>query len=291
MPCHAPLRGWQTDSGVSLGREPQDARPIALPCGKCLGCSLAGARSWAIRCQLENSQHDHAAVTTLTYSNDNLPPTLNKRHLSGFLKRLRRRTTDRTIRFFASGEYGERTNRPHYHALLFGIHHQHDAGRIEETWGLGHTRTDAISPQAIAYVAGYVAKKIGFRDRPKYRRVPEGTPDAQQRVDPRTGEVYYTITTYQPTFLQMSRNPGIGSHARQWPESWRSHAVHNGHQVPVPRYLHDAWTAQATQDDIEQLEWEKELFARRYNITDYNRQALARIAQAQQEMKSQRHKL
>ena len=66
--------------------------------------------------------HHKAVFTTLTYSNEHLPPTLDRKHLGGFVKRLRDRLArsepGRTIRFFGCGEYGTRTKRPHYHALL-----------------------------------------------------------------------------------------------------------------------------------------------------------------------------
>lgn len=38
------------------------------------------------------------------------------------MKVVRRRFPDDRIRFFAAGEYGDKTFRPHYHAILFGLH-------------------------------------------------------------------------------------------------------------------------------------------------------------------------
>ena len=81
-------------------------------------------------------------------------------------------------------------------------------------------------------------KKIGWRRE-----------EAQERVDPETGEVYQ----WQPPFVQMSRRPGIGGHARQWPSSWRLYAVDDGYKMPVPRFLHDSWKAQASKEEIEEL--------------------------------------
>ena len=200
---------------------------------------MAAAKAWALRCRLELQLHDSAVFTTLTYSDEKLPPTLRKVDLQLFLKRLRRRLgSTRPVRFFASGEYGERTARPHYHAILYGLDKDRDADLIEATWGNGHTHTDSVSPASIAYVAGYTAKKIGWRRE-----------EAQERVDPETGEVYQ----WQPPFVQMSRRPGIGGHARQWPSSWRLYAVDDGYKMPVPRFLHDSWKAQASKEEIEEL--------------------------------------
>lgn len=141
------------------------------------------------------------------------------------------------VRFFASGEYGEKLNRPHYHAILFGLGTHHSEA-IERTWTHGYTHTVPVSPAAIAYVAGYCQKKIGWR--------------LTRQYDPETGELLW-----EPPFQEMSRRPGIGGHARQWAGSWRKFAVHNGQRMPVPRYLHEAWKAQATPNEKEELEYER----------------------------------
>lgn len=115
---------------------------------------------------------------------------------------------------------------------------------IDKTWGQGLTYTLPITAAAINYVAGYTAKKLGGL-------VPE---DRLEKVDQETGEVY----EYQPPFLQMSRRPGIGGDARQHTNSWRDYAIHHGHRMPVPRFLHNAWKESVTEEEIQQLAEEKE---------------------------------
>lgn len=238
MPCHHPLPAWKTRRGeVSLGREPPDSQALRLPCGSCLGCRTSTARAWALRCHLELQAHEKAVFTTLTYAE--APPTLRPEHLQLWLKRLRKSSAAK-IRFFASGEYGERFNRPHYHALLYGAGPE-DAEKIEKTWKHGYAQTVQISPAAIAYVAGYCQKKIGYRL------------TTDERVDPETGELY----TWQPPFRVMSRRPGIGGDARKWATSWRRYAVHNDQRIPVPRFLHEAWKKAASAEELEILEKEK----------------------------------
>lgn len=271
MPCFHPHRAWRTPSGaVELGREPRDGAPLALPCGGCVGCRQASARGWALRCQLELQIHDAASFTTLTYDDANKPPTLIKRHVQLFYKRLRkansRSKTARPIRHFTSGEYGETTGRPHYHALLYGVHPDRK-NEIEDAWGMGHARTYAINPGAISYVAGYTAKKTT-----------DAKHAAHERLDPETGELYY----WQPPFIQMSRRPGIGAHAKQWRNSWRLEAIQNGTRIPVPRYLHNAWLETATEYEIELLKDEKEKITLTRNITPQQLTAGEIIAIAQQ---------
>lgn len=281
MPCHHPIRAWRTPNGeIVLGKEPSKAgvedyaTRSDLACGNCLGCQKRETRAWALRCHLEQQRHHKTAFTTLTYADQWLPPTLEKRHLQLWLKRLRKHLgATRPVRFFAAGEYGEQTNRPHYHAILYGVDAD-DSAAIEETWRLGHARTLPLTPGGIAYVVGYTNKKLDFKYRP------------EERVDPDTGEVY----VWQPPFRQMSRRPGIGGHARQHHESWRAFAIHNGYKIPVPRFYHDAWEKQSTQEEIEKLKEEKRQLALRRDTTEYNRKALELMAQKERELKNHKRR-
>lgn len=277
MACFHPLQAWRSPGGaVTLAREQPDSTTLRLPCGGCLGCRQSKAREWALRCHLELTQHRDAVFTTLTYDDAHLPPTLSKRDLQLWLKRLRkatRRTPTRNVRFFAAGEYGETRGRPHYHAIVYGLSERH-APLIEETWSKGYCKTVTVTPAAIAYVAGYTSKKIGYRLH------------TEERVDPDTGEVYQ----WQPPFIQMSRRPGIGGHAKQWPESWRSYAVHNGNRMPVPRYLHEAWREQASKEEIEILEMEKAAQTALRDTTKARLRAAEQIAIARQQNQASKRK-
>lgn len=278
MPCYYPMLAWwhqgkQPQLGIKV---PAGAERITLPCGKCIGCRADKAHAWALRCTLELQQHHQAVFTTLTYNPENEPPTLEKRALQLWLKRLRKRSpTKRALRFFASGEYGETNGRPHYHAIIFGLGAQH-ADYITDTWGQGFTTTYEATAQTIAYVAGYTTEK--------YTPLPG---IKHERVDATTGELY----TYQPAFIQMSRKPGIGGHARQWPHSWRSYAIDtNSNKMKVPRFLHEAWKAQATTEQKEQLLTEK--LKHQPTLTDTTqREAAHNIAKARHALQAQKRTL
>lgn len=221
-------------------REPPDLEPakfMRLPCGSCIGCRMSRAREWALRCSLELAEHESSRWCTLTYDDSNLPPTLRKPDLSGFIKRVRSR--GERVRFFASGEYGERTERPHYHAILFGLR---DESVVQACWQKGFARVDPVRPAAISYVAGYCAKKVGWQL------------ESGERLDRSTGEVF----VWQPPFILMSRRPGIGAAARVHTASWRRFAIHAGSPMPVPRYLHAAWAESASDLDLLLLESEKQ---------------------------------
>lgn len=271
MPCFHPIPARQhVESGTVLitgkhdrWREDRelvlDYDPLNLPCGSCVGCRASRAREWAVRCGLELGFHEDAVWTTLTYDDRHLPPTLRKDHLQGFLKRLRARGRSDRVRFFATGEYGEKRFRPHYHAILFGMR---DCAQIQESWPYGHAKNLPVTPATIAYTAGYSSKKLGPRD------------DPEDRIDYDTGEVY----RYQPPFIQMSRRPGIGGDARAFWRSWRSTAISMGTEIPVPRFLHEAWKRHATPSQIQSLKEEKKLKAIDHAVTRYSLQAGEQIA-------------
>lgn len=107
------------------------------------------------------------------------------------------------LRFYAVGEYGDDTGRPHYHLALFGYNtclygrSRYSKLRVDccvqcdnirDTWGLGHIFLGELEPASAGYVAGYIIKKMTKADDPRLKgRVPE--------------------------FARMSRRPGIGAWA------------------------------------------------------------------------------
>ena len=98
---------------------------VEVPCGKCLECRIQYARAWADRCVLEAKQYKYNYFVTLTYDDEFLPNrnSLEPKDLQLFIKRLRKhyakKYPDLKIRFLASGEYGDKSWRPHYHIILF----------------------------------------------------------------------------------------------------------------------------------------------------------------------------
>lgn len=290
MLCNAPLPAWRIGQKITLAPPSRNSAyhgqpALLLPCGTCLGCARQHAQQWAFRCRLEASIHRATSFATLTYNAQHLPPTLSKRHYQLFLKRLRKRA-NRLIRYFGSGEYGDRNHRPHYHFILFGIA-PHERSLIADAWHnpytnkpMGRVSLDPCTPDSIGYVAGYCDKKLlQFRDLKR------------ELVDPNTGEVY----TWQPSFIEMStggRNGhGIGGHARQWPHDWRLYAIKDGHKIAVPRYLHQAWLDQATEQDKQQLLEDKEKFRLGRETTFQSLHAKKQIQEAQQAIYASKRQL
>lgn len=218
-------------------------------------------------------RHEAAAFVTLTYDQKNLPSTLEKTDLQKFNRRLRKAAG--SFRFFACGEYGERGARPHYHGIYFGIPHG-SRDLIADTWGLGRTHTGTVSPDSIAYVAGYTFKKCGV--------------ESQKRITECDDDGVVTFE-YQPPFILMSRRPGIGGDARSdFTQSWRSYAVLDGVKMPVPRFLHEAWKKLSTPQEALLLQKEKALGPQR-ETSETQRKAAEQIAIAKQNLRRDKRSL
>ena len=195
---------------------------VPLPCGQCVGCRIDYSRQWANRCMLELGYHDSAWFCTFTYDDEHVPRTyypdpdtgeaipvltLQKRDFQLLMKRIRKKFENDKIRFFMSGEYGSSTFRPHYHAILFGLHLDdlvpyktvkeadqyytyYNSESLQECWPFGYVVVGEVTWESCAYTARYVMKKLKGKE-----------------------AVFYESHNIQPEFTLMSRKPGI---ARQY---------------------------------------------------------------------------
>lgn len=153
--------------------------------------------------------------TWLEYSDDEYVNTLKLEDLQNFMKGLRREINKKpdggyykkgdenfkTVRYFASGEYGDTTRRSHYHLLLFGYcpsdlvgvsrsdlgYTYYTSETLTNVWKKGFVIVTEASWDTAAYTARYIMKK-------------------------QTGKnaKFYEENNILPEFCVMSRNPGIG---------------------------------------------------------------------------------
>lgn len=138
---------------------------IPFPCGQCLPCRINKRRLWTHRLMLESYQHAESIFITLTYADEYLPSgaTLVKADLQRFLKRLRHFCRPRKFRYYACGEYGSKTHRPHYHAIVFGLG-LCDGELVARAWPFGRVHVGECNQHTVQYVAGYVTKKFIKKD-------------------------------------------------------------------------------------------------------------------------------
>ena len=177
MACYKPLTAYQCSDKSIIWREIPGAdvvRTLSLPCGQCVGCRLERSRQWAVRCMHEAQMHTSNCFITLTYAPEHCPKdmSLHYEDFQLFMKRLRKRYTGKTIRFYMAGEYGESFDRPHFHACIFGLD-------FEDKKFFQRTQTGSILYDAEAHY---------------------------QYCDLETGEIIQRT----PEFNKMSLKPGIG---------------------------------------------------------------------------------
>ena len=241
---------------------------ILCPCKKCNGCIMDRGKSWANRMEMELPYHKQAWFLTITYDNDHVPKsynqglginpetgeieienlTLNYDDLEKFWKRLRRwleyhgraiyteykGQTKNDLMYYAGGEYGGKTHRPHYHAIVYGLdikpeelkEYKRARGKVYYTcdwltkiWGKGYIVVGAAEWESMAYTARYVTKKAFG-------------PNAKE---------YYASLAVVPENSRMSKTPAIGwryyqDHA---PEIYAKDSIQlkNGKKCKPPTYF------------------------------------------------------
>lgn len=255
---------------------------LEIPCGICLGCKLDLANSWATRIMLECKDHKENSFITLTYDNKYLPIrnnhiTLCKKDIQDFIKRLRFRL-NKKISYFACGEYGPKTHRPHYHLIVFGYkpkdlklhkfsateNNMYISEELAKIWGKGYVCVEDVNYKSACYTARYVQKKAGIQPN---KRILTGEKEEIEKLDERTGEIYTSIVNKRLTekydkwgrekeFILMSKKPAIG--LNYWNKNKDIIKRNKGILIkiddkttlkPIPRYFKKIWE----KEDYEEL--------------------------------------
>lgn len=156
------------------------------PCMQCLACRINKKRLWVHRILLESYMHKENLFLTLTIAPEHYLPSgsVYPRTLQLYLKRLRDLVKPTRFRFFGVGEYGDDSERAHYHLIIFGLGLRH-AEAIKKAWPYGFVGFGDLNTATASYVAGYCTKKM--------------TSNKDLRLNGR-----------HPEFVRMSNRPGIG---------------------------------------------------------------------------------
>lgn len=149
---------------------------IVIPCGKCIACRIEKANQYASRCILEAERYKQKCFVTLSYRPKDLPEngTLVVKDIQDFMKRLRKKIYPQKIRYFACGEYGDKTLRAHYHLLIYNYYPRdakffkynkskqplYISKELADTWGKGFIIFGDVTYESAGYVARYTQKKI-----------------------------------------------------------------------------------------------------------------------------------
>lgn len=161
MRCVNPKTIWPHRSVAWCDRNEEYS--IQVPCNKCIACLSNKRQDWAFRLQQEFKFSQSALFVTLTYDEKHLRSnrSLCKRDVQLYLKRLRKRNgTKSFIRYYAVGEYGTKSNRPHYHILLFNA----DVLDVREAWidskgkSIGIVHIGQVTEASISYTIKYIVQ-------------------------------------------------------------------------------------------------------------------------------------
>lgn len=183
-------------SPITVRKGTSDERQV--PCGKCYACLSNYRAEWTCRNFLEYLSSDFALFCTFTYNDENLPvkdcefysyskyalKAVDIKHLKDieirnlynftvkkpfpdkvgfqlFIKRLRKSLGDQHLRYFAVSEYGGKTQRPHWHAILYFkdlILSSDLYDNITKSWDLGNVQYGDCTMASIHYCTHYMLK-------------------------------------------------------------------------------------------------------------------------------------
>ena len=200
-----------------------------IPCGHCAGCKLTKRSSWANRMEMELPYHENAWFLTITYNDENIPYrgtwdtytgeliienySLKYDDIQKFWKNLRRYIEyhklgdSKKMMYYAAGEYGGETHRPHYHAIVYDLPIKKDDLKeykrkqgaiyynckwIEKIWNKGYVVLSPATWNAMSYTAGYTTKKIyGKEGKEFYENLGITPEDCWMSTKPAIGAQYY----------------------------------------------------------------------------------------------------
>jgi hypothetical protein len=277
-----------------------------FPCGRCLPCKINKARIWTHRLLLEHSCHGDSAFITLTYNEESCPQLprtdeviriLYPRHLTNFLKRLRR-STNVKFRYFAVGEYGTTGDRgfnPHYHLCTFGLGWPHRE-YINKAWNnkkieRGFVHVGELNKDSARYITGYTIKKLTKKSDSRL----QGRPPEFVRTSKKDGGIGYLA------IKRIAREIAVSGIRNQATKKVIRSIHHGGKAYPLGGYLTKklAEELQIPEKQVKQelKEYQEDILKRHLNSDSYynsivNEMAPERHAQAKkQEIYKQRRPL
>lgn len=201
MACFHPRPGWlPLDGGRMIFRSPVGENPFdyvmgMARCRKCIGCVHDRARDVSIRAMHEARVVGTSCFLTLSYAPGHVPRhgSLCRDDMKAFMFRLRthlRRKHGAKVRAYYCGEYGERTLRPHYHAILYGWDFSQDrvptgsskhghpmftSRLLDELWGHGMCWVNHMGQEVAQYAAKYALKAQGKGQSDWVRHLADGS--------------------------------------------------------------------------------------------------------------------
>lgn len=246
---------------------------IPVPCGRCYDCKNRKVREWAFRLLEEDKVSTYAHFVTLTYNTHHVPlikgnshpMTLDPKDLTNYFKRLRKNITNHVnsitenlrepkIKYYAVGEYGTKSGRPHYHFICFNNPFPDlfvDSWRLNNQ-PIGTVYIGDVKQESILYTLKYISKPGKVPIHANDKRVPEFSRTSNgiglsyiakgtkriTRIDPNTGQ------KYQETEIILK--PEI----KRWhtDDLSRNYVYQGKFKVPLSRYYREKLLTPAQQE-------------------------------------------
>lgn len=124
---------------------------ITCACGKCFACLVNRRQAWLFRLYNESLTSNFTYFVTLSLDDNNCDGSLHKKDLQLFIKRLRHYLK---FRYYAIGEYGTKTYRPHYHMIIFS-ETSLDVNLLSSMWSKGFVTMSPAKIRRLNYILHY----------------------------------------------------------------------------------------------------------------------------------------
>lgn len=197
-------------------------RTIKVPCGKCGFCLQSKRTAWMFRIHWEMFHQMHPGwFLTFTYAEKYVKRVPNSGALSLrfkdiqlMIKKLRKAKF--YVKYVCVGEYGSKTQRPHYHALLWT---DCPVLQIESYWStkrgarLGNVHTGRITMQSAMYTLKYILQP---------KQSIKGVEQVRAQFSKGLGLAYLSASVYNYHTMDHD-SPNFST-------------MVNGEQVALPRY-------------------------------------------------------
>lgn len=213
-------------------RQKQAFATEKVPCGRCPPCIKRRAAAWTFRLKQEYKICRSSAFITLTYTDAHVPVTehgeltLKFKDTQNFMKRIRKQTRNK-IKYYTVSEYGGKTERPHYHTIMFNLPEALlEPNKLGDIWGKGIIHIGECTGASIGYCTGYLQKTINLHNTDRERE--------KSSMSKGIGQSYLTpeiIKYYRKNLLPYIVDKG-------------------GEKIPMPRYYRNKIFTESEQRTI-----------------------------------------
>ena len=143
---------------------------LPIPCCNCFNCRLDFQYQAIDRMYCAWKSHNVSAFVTFTYDDNHLiindgfkNATLSKDDVHKYLDKIKHQLNI-PFEYYLCGEYGDKFNRPHYHAVFFGLDYQLHKSFFENSWKKGSVKVLPCNAKAFRYVSKYITSSQGSND-------------------------------------------------------------------------------------------------------------------------------